>query len=144
MDNPTRDKKSHLLIETTGCNKADGSTTLAWVRSRHAEELRGEEWAPIGGSDFGRQGRQQDILFQLAGRAGGFSSPASLVNKLSAVTASVRLDSSWSFASAVAAGYKYRGISKNSVTRFSIGVKNYRTPRGAQVLLPKPFASYLP
>lgn len=145
VDNPTRDKKSHLLIETAGCQQADGETTLAWVRSRHGEELRNGEWVAAGGSDFGRQGRQQDVLFQLANKAAGFSSPASLVNKLSAVTSSVRLDSSWSFASAVGAGYRYRGISKSSTTRFSIGVKNYRTPRGAQVLLPtKPFASYLP
>lgn len=145
VDLPTRDKKSHLLIDQTGCNKANGATTLAWVRSRHGEQLKGEAWVPVGGSDFGRQTRQQDVLFQLAGKAAGFSSPASLVNKLSAVTSSVRLDSSWSFASAVGAAYKYRGISKNSVTRFTIGVRNYRTPRGAQVLLPtKPFASYLP
>jgi len=145
VDLPTRDKKSHLLIETTGCNPANGTTALAWVRSRHAEELKGEAWVPAGGSDFGRQARQQDVLFQLAGKAAGFSSPASLVNKLSAVTNSMRLDSSWSFASAVGAAYKYRGITKNSVTRFTIGVRNYRTPRGAQVLLPtKPFASYLP
>lgn len=145
VDLPTRDKKSHLLIEKTGCNPANGTTALAWVRSRHAEELKGEAWVPAGGSDFGRQARQQDVLFQLAGRAAGFSSPASLVNKLSAVTNSVRLDSSWSFASAVSAAYKYRGITKSSVTRFTIGVRNYRTPRGAQVLLPtKPFASYLP
>jgi hypothetical protein len=68
-----------------------------------------------------------------------------LVNTLSAVTGSVRLDSSWSFSSAVSTAWKYRGISKDSVSRFSIGVRNYRTPRGAQVLLPtKPFASYLP
>jgi LCP family protein required for cell wall assembly len=145
VDYPTRDLKSHLLIETAGCQKANGATTLAWVRSRHGEELRGGKWVATGGSDFGRQARQQDTLFQLANKASGFSSPASLVSKLSAITASVRLDSQWSFSSAVAAGYKYRGISKSSTTRFSIGVKNYRTPRGAQVLLPtKPFASYLP
>lgn len=145
VDNPTRDSKSHLLIEETGCNKANGATTLAWVRSRHGEELRGGQWVAVGGSDFGRQGRQQDVLFQLAARASGFSSPASLANKLSAVTSSVRLDSQWSFGSAVAAGWRYRGISKSSTTRFSIDVKNYRTPRGAQVLLPtKPFAGYLP
>ncbi|MEX1038848.1 MAG: LCP family protein [Acidimicrobiia bacterium] len=145
VDYPTRDLKSHLLIEEPGCQTADGTTTLAWVRSRHGEELRGEDWVAVGGSDFGRQGRQQDVLFQLAGKAAGFSSPASLVNTLSAVTGSVRLDSSWSFSSAVSTAWKYRGISKGSVTRFSIGVRNYRTPGGAQVLLPtRPFASYLP
>ncbi len=145
VDYPTRDLKSKLLIEETGCNTAGGETALAWVRSRHGEELRGEEWVSVGGSDFARQGRQQDVLFQLAGKASGFSSPTTLVNKLAAVTASVRLDSSWSFASAVSTGWKYRGISKSSVTRFSIGVRDYRTPGGAQVLLPtRPFADYLP
>jgi LCP family protein required for cell wall assembly len=145
VDYPTRDLKSHLLIEEPGCQSADGATTLAWVRSRRGEELRGDEWVLVGGSDFGRQGRQQDVLFKLAGKAAGFSSPTSLVNTLAAVTGSVHLDSSWSFSSAVSTAWKYRGISKDSVTRFSISVKNYRTPRGAQVLLPtKPFASYLP
>jgi LCP family protein required for cell wall assembly len=145
VDYPTRDLKSHLLIEEPGCQTVDGTTALAWVRSRHGQELRNGSWVSVGGSDFGRQGRQQDVLFQLAGKAAGFSSPTTLVNTLSAVTGSVRLDSSWSFSSAVSTAWKYRGISKDSVTRFSIGVRNYRTPRGAQVLLPtKPFASYLP
>jgi LCP family protein required for cell wall assembly len=136
VDNPTRDAKSHLLIETPGCQTVDGETALAWVRSRHAEELVGEEWRAVGGSDFGRQRRQQDVLFQLAGNAAGFSSPASLADKLSAVAASVRVDSSWSFGQAVGAAWKYRGISKDQVRRFSISVSNYRTSYGAQVLLP--------
>lgn len=145
VDYPTRDAKSHLLIEEPGCQTADGTVTLAWVRSRHTEQLKGEDWVSIGGSDFARQTRQQDVLFQLAGKAAGFSSPASLVNTLSAVVSTVRVDSSWSFGSAVSTAYKYRGISKSSVTRFTIGVRNYVTPGGAQVLLPtKPFASYLP
>ncbi|MEX0796263.1 MAG: LCP family protein [Acidimicrobiia bacterium] len=145
VDYPTRDLKSHLLIEEPGCQTVNGTTTLAWVRSRQGQELRNGSWVGAGGSDFGRQGRQQDVLFQLAGKAAGFSSPTNLVNTLSAVTGSVRLDSSWSFSSAVSSAWQYRGITKDSVIRFSIGVRNYRTPRGAQVLLPtKPFASYLP
>ncbi len=145
VDYPTRDLKSKLLIEEAGCQVVDGATALAWVRSRHGEELRGETWVDVGGSDFGRQARQRDALFQLAGKAAGFSSPGSLVSTLSAVTSSVRLDSGWSFSSAVSTAWKYRGISKSSVTQVSIGVRSYRTPGGAQVLLPtKPFASYLP
>jgi LCP family protein required for cell wall assembly len=145
VDYPTRDLKSHLMIEQVGCQPVDGTTALAWVRSRHGEELRNGVWVAVGGSDFGRQSRQQDALYQLAGKAAGFSSPGSLVSTLAAVTGSVRLDSSWSFASAVSTAWRYRGISESSVTGFSIGVKNYRTPGGAQVLLPtKPFAGYLP
>jgi LCP family protein required for cell wall assembly len=136
VDNPRRDIKSHLLLETTGCQRVGGETALAWVRSRHPEELVGGEWQALGGSDFGRQRRQQDALFQLAGRAAGFSSPASLTDKLSAVASSVRLDSSWSFGQAVSTAWRYRGISKDDVRRFSIEVSNYRTSHGAAVLLP--------
>lgn len=144
VERPTRDLKSHLLIEATGCQRVDGETALAWVRSRHQEELAGGEWEASGGSDFQRQQRQQDVLFQLAARASGFSSPGSLVNKLSAVGSSVRLDSSWSFGDAVAAAWRYRGIDRSEVRRFSISVANYRTSYGAAVLLPTvPFRDQL-
>lgn len=145
VDYPTRDLKSGLLIEEAGCNTADGVTALAWVRSRKTEQLKDGQWVSIGSSDFSRQARQQDVLFQLAAKAAGFSSPTTLVTTLSAVTSSVKLDSSWSFVSAVTTAYRYRGLSQSSVTRFTIGVRNYRTPGGASVLLPTSyFASYLP
>ncbi len=145
VDYPTRDAKSQLDIPTPGCQRVDGATALAWVRSRHTEQLKGEdEWVQVAGSDFARQRRQQDVLFQLAGRAAGFSSPATLANRLSAVSSSVRLDSSWSFGQAVSAAWRYRGISKSSVHRFSIEIVNFKTPRGAAVLLPaKPFQEQL-
>lgn len=136
VDAPSRDAKSHLAIETAGCQRVGGETALAWVRSRHMEQLVDGEWLSVGGSDFGRQRRQQDVLFQLAGRAAGFSSPGSLVDRLSTVASYVRLDSSWTFGQAVSAGWKYRGVSKNSVRRFSIEVSNHRSPQGAAVLLP--------
>ena len=136
VDAPSRDAKSHLELEEPGCQRVGGETALAWVRSRHMEQLVDEEWVSVGGSDFGRQVRQQDVLFQLAGRAASFSSPGSLVNRLSAVASFVRLDSSWSFGDAVSTAWKYRGISKSDVRRFSIDVRNHRSRQGAAVLLP--------
>ncbi|MGB7860905.1 MAG: LCP family protein, partial [Acidimicrobiia bacterium] len=91
---PTRDANSGLDIPS-GCQTANGDTALAWVRSRHTQQLKGEVWVQVVGSDFARQKRQQDVLFQLAAKAGRFSSPTSLVNKLSAVASSIRVDSSW-------------------------------------------------
>ena len=135
VDYPTRDIKAHLDIPA-GCQWANGATTLAWVRSRHTEQLKGEQWVQVAGSDYARQKRQQDVLFQLAGRAAKFSSPASLSTKLSAISSAIRLDSSWSLGSAVAVAWKYRGISKSGVSRFSISADGYRTPQGAAVLLP--------
>lgn len=144
VDHPTRDLQAHLELESAGCQRVDGETALAWVRSRHPEQLIGEDWVPTRGSDFTRQRHQQDVLFQLAGKAASFSSPASLADRLSAVASSVRLDSSWSFGQAVATGWRYRGISKSSVDRFTISVIEYRSPAGAAVLLPaKPFIEQL-
>ena len=144
IDRPRRDLKSHLLLSTTGCQRVDGEVALAWVRSRHPEELVEGEWRPIGGSDFGRQERQQDVLFQLAGRAARFSSPGALTNRLAAVSRSVRLDSAWSFSEAVGAAWRYRGIQKSDVKRFTIEATDYRTPNGAAVLLPAvPFRDQL-
>jgi hypothetical protein len=83
-------------------------------------------------------------LFQLAGRAASFSSPAALTDRLAAVASSVRLDSSWSFGQAVGAAWRYRGIGRDDVHRFSIDVRNYRTSYGAAVLLPtRPFRDHL-
>ncbi len=137
VDFPTRDAKSHLDIPGGGCRRVNGETTLAWVRSRHTEQLRNGSWVQVAGSDFARQERQQDILFQLADKAAGFSSPVSLTDKLAAVAESVRLDSSWGFGEAVSTAWRYRGISKDSVSRFSIEADNHFTPGGAQVLLPR-------
>ena len=136
VDYPSRDAKSKLDITEPGCQVVDGDTALAWVRSRGMEQFIDEDWVVVSGSDFGRQTRQQDVLFQLAGKAASFSSPTSLSSKLSAVASSVRLDSSWSFGQAVSVGWKYRGVTKSSVDRFSISVRDYRTSGGAQVLLP--------
>ena len=134
-DYPTVDHKSHLEL-AGGCVRADGVTTLAWVRSRHTEQLISGEWRQVAGSDFARQRRQQDILFQLAGQIATFSSLTDFDNRIRAVTAAVRLDSGWSFPNVVRTAWRYRGISRSEVRTFSVEVRNYRTSGGAAVLLP--------
>ncbi len=136
VDYPTRDAKSGLNITEPGCHDADGALTLAWVRSRGAEQLIEGEWVRVTGSDYTRQERQQDVLFQLAANAAGFPSPASLTSRLNAVASSLRLDSAWTFGQAISTAWQYRGISRSSVSGFSIAIANYRTPAGAAVLLP--------
>lgn len=144
VDHPTRDAKAHLNIDREGCQVVDGETALAWVRSRQPEQLIEGRWKAVKGSDFTRQAHQQDVLFQLAGNAAGFSSPADLADRLSAVASSLRLDSSWTLSRAVGAAWTYRGITKDGVQRFTISVSDYRTSYGAQVLLPtEPFKTQL-
>ena len=105
------------------------------IRGRNGRRRSRIQWVAAAGSDFTRQRRQQDVLFQLAGRAAGFSSPTSLTSRLAAAASSVRLDSAWSLAEAVGTAWRYRGIGKDDVHRFSISVREYRTSYGAQVLL---------
>jgi LCP family protein required for cell wall assembly len=141
VDSPTRDTKSGLRIRDAGCANADGRTALAWVRSRHPEERVNGKWVARSGSDYTRQRRQQDVLFQLAGKMANYATPASLTSRLSVMAETVRLDSSWSFASAISAAWRYRGISESSVARFSIDARSYRTPGGASVLVPTRYFS---
>jgi LCP family protein required for cell wall assembly len=142
-DYPTMDEKSHLELPG-GCIEADGATTLAWVRSRHTQQLIDGEWRQVAGSDFARQRRQQQILFQLADQVASFSSLTSFDNRIRAVAGAVRLDQGWSFPNVVRTAWRYRGISRDQVKSFSVEVKNYRTSSGAAVLIPTvPFNSSL-
>jgi LCP family protein required for cell wall assembly len=144
VDHPTRDAKAHLELVDAGCQVVGGTTALAWVRSRHPEQLVDGTWRSITASDFTRQEHQQDVLFQLAEKAATFSSPATLTERLAAAASSVRLDSSWTLGQAVGIAWDYRGISRDSVERFAIAVDDYLTSYGAQVLLPsEPFKAQL-
>ena len=134
-DNPARDPRSGLDLPG-GCVAADGYTTLAWVRSRHTEQLIDGTWQVVAGSDFSRQSRQQDVLFQLAGKLGSFGSVGSLDATMAAVAESVRVDSGWSFSDVVATAWRYRGVSRDSVNRISVAVADYVTSAGAYVLAP--------
>ncbi|MFO7298992.1 MAG: LCP family protein [Actinomycetes bacterium] len=137
VDRPTRDINSGLLIEQAGCHVLDGGMALAWVRSRHTEEMIDGEWKAVAASDFTRQGKQQDVLFQLAAKAARFQSPGALAERLGAVSGAIRLDSGWTFSSAVSTAWRYRGIRKDDVVRFGIDASNMRSPEGAAVLTPK-------
>jgi anionic cell wall polymer biosynthesis LytR-Cps2A-Psr (LCP) family protein len=90
----------------------------------------------VAGSDFDRQRRQQDILFQLARNLANFDSLGSLGSRLEAVGGAVRLDAGWSFGDAVATAWRYRGIGQDGVNRLSVRVADLRTSAGELVLAP--------
>lgn len=59
-----KDSYSHLPETLAGCNKLDGKTTLAYIRSRHTmTKLENQSWSyDSSGSDFGRITRQQQVI----------------------------------------------------------------------------------
>lgn len=135
VDHPTRDSKAELYLDA-GCTLADGAVTLAWVRSRHTQELVDGVWRSVGASDFTRQEHQQDVLIKLLGKVRQFGSLAALGELADELADYVRLDESFSIGDAVSLAWSYRDIDPSSLQRVSLTYENYRTPAGAAVLLP--------
>ncbi len=133
---PTRDIKAHLDIPA-GCMNAGGETALAWVRSRHTEQLVGGEWKTISSSDFSRQARQQDVLLQLAQKLAAYRSPTSLADALNRLSSAVRLDDGWGLTEIATLGFRYRDLSTDDVIQIRLDAEDYRTSGGAWVLLPR-------
>lgn len=134
-DHPIRDEKSGLNL-AAGCQLAGGDQTLAWVRSRSPEIFQDGEWVSAAGSDFDRQRKQQEVLFQLADVLSSYDSVGALTGALQNLASVVRMDSGFGVGEAASLGFRYRGIGPGDVIRLSIPVQNYRTGAGAQVLIP--------
>lgn len=134
-DYPIRDAKSGLNL-AAGCQLADGDQTLAWVRSRSPQIYRDGAWVNAPGSDFDRQRKQQEVLFQLADVLSSYDSVGALTGALQNLASVVRLDAGFGAGEAAGLGFRYRGLGPSDVIRLSIGVQNYRTGAGAQVLIP--------
>lgn len=66
-EHPVRDKFSDLDLPNPGCQNLQGDMALAWVRSRHHEELIDGKWRQDPTGDLGRITRQQEFLTKLMG-----------------------------------------------------------------------------
>lgn len=65
---PARDLKSGLDVEA-GRQTLDGSQALAYARSRKYQEYRDGQWVGVEGTDIGRVGRQQALVFAMLSAA---------------------------------------------------------------------------
>jgi LCP family protein required for cell wall assembly len=91
---PARDLKSGLEIAEAGTQVVDGSTALAYARSRSYEELIDGNWQATDGGDIARTGRQREVLMKILAKT---SSPSGLIRSprvLTEVTANLTVDSS--------------------------------------------------
>ena len=131
---PTRDEKADLDIVEPGCY-SDGATALAYARSRNALQLVDGEWRQAWSSDFARQQHQRDLLLDLAGGLRN-SSRLELLGSLQDLSHTLRLDRGWSVTEAVDWALRYRDLSPSDVAQLRIPVDDYRSPTGAQVLVP--------
>ena len=134
FEHPTYDEKAGLDVREPTCY-IDGSTALAYARSRDATQFIDGEWRQAWSSDFARQEHQRQLLLQLAGQMQD-SSLSTILSTLQGLSHTVRLDGGWSLTEAVEWVWRYRGLDTSQVTQIRIPVEDYRTPEGAQVLIP--------
>ena len=131
---PTRDEKAMLDIAEPGCY-SDGKTALAYARSRNARQLVDGEWRLAWSSDFARQRHQRELLLKLAGGLRS-ASRMDLLLVLQDLSHTLRLDRGWSVTEALDMALAYRDMDPSAVTQLNIPVEDYRSPAGAQVLVP--------
>ena len=136
VDNPVRDWRAQLDLPA-GCSHVGGDQALAWVRTRHTEELVDGEWRPVpGASDLTREQHQQEMLFKVADRIASLGSLSAFSNVASSVAGVIHLDSRFAFGDAVSLAWSFRGVSSSSVRRVHVSVDDYITKQGAWVLIP--------
>jgi LCP family protein required for cell wall assembly len=86
-----RDQVTHLNLRA-GEQQLDGAEVLAYVRSRHYEELRNGQWVADESDDEGRIGRQHQVATALLDRMAGLEEPAMLGQLLVSAAEHVTVD----------------------------------------------------
>lgn len=136
VQNPVRDRRANLEL-AEGCTQADGEQTLAWMRSRHTQELTDSGWQTIPGmNDLARNQRQREFLIDMMGRIADVSSPQAMASAAQAVAPYVTVDSELSLTSAVNLALTLRGLDSGEITELEVPVYDAETEDGAAVLMP--------
>lgn len=107
--NPSRDTASGLVIEEAGTHHLDGTQALAYVRSRHFEELKDGVWVEDPLSDLGRVARQRAFLSSLLTEVTSTKNPFEISSISDAMSVGMKLDDAMNFLDAIRLGWQFRG-----------------------------------
>jgi LCP family protein required for cell wall assembly len=136
VENQVRDQRADLDLPA-GCTLADGEQTLAWMRSRHTEELTDDGWRIMPGvNDLVRNERQRAFLIDIMGRIADVTSPQAMAAAGQSVAPFVTVDSELSLVRAVNLAWTLRGLGSGSIVELEVPVYDATTDGGARVLLP--------
>jgi LCP family protein required for cell wall assembly len=136
VENPVRDQRANLNLPA-GCTDATGAQTLAWMRSRHTQELVDGRWQTVPGiNDLVRNERQRAFLIEMMSRLGDIGSPQALTSIAQTVAPFVTVDSELSIVDAIDLAMTMRGLESGSITELDVPVYDFITDAGASVLLP--------
>ena len=111
---PARDKGSGLSVDA-GHQTLDGSSALAYARSRHYQELRNGSWVSIDGGDIGRTRRQQQIILAILTELKRPSSIADLSGLLQAFAGYVTVDATLSQKTLLDLAWAMRSVDASTI-----------------------------
>lgn len=136
LEYPVRDARANLQMPA-GCTDASGEQTLAWLRSRHTQELTENGWRIMPGvNDLVRNERQRAFLIDMMGRVSDFSSPQAMRSVARSVAPFVTVDSEFSLVEAIDLALTMRGLGTSSIVELDVPVYDSFTEAGEAVLLP--------
>ena len=131
-----RDDRANLDLPA-GCTLASGEQTLAWMRSRHTQELTADGWRIMPGiNDLVRNERQRAFLIDMMGRLSDVTSPQQMASIGQTVAPFVTVDSELRLVDAVNLALTMRGLGNGSVSELDVPVFDAMTEAGAAVLVP--------
>jgi LCP family protein required for cell wall assembly len=136
VERRVRDVRANLALPA-GCTHADGSQTLAWLRSRHTQELTEEGWQQIAGvSDLTRNDRQREFMIFMMGYMGDLSNPQDIIGVAQAIAPYVTVDDQLSLMNAVGLATTINGMGSGAFEELLIPVADFTADSGAAVLVP--------
>jgi len=132
---PARDEHSGLWVPQTGMVELNGEQALAYVRSRHFEQMQPSgEWVEDPRADIGRMERQRTFLTIVIAKLSETRNPLSLASAASDMSTGLRIDDEMSFSDAIRLGWGMRGKTPEALD-LTPALSNERNNSGAVLIL---------
>jgi LCP family protein required for cell wall assembly len=132
---PARDTHSGLWVPQTGLVELNGEQALAYVRSRHFEQMQPSgEWVEDPRADLGRMERQRAFLTEVIGKLSDTRNPFSLAGAAGDMSTGLRIDDEMSFFDAIRLGWGMRGKTPEALD-LQPALSNDRNDSGAVLIL---------
>jgi polyisoprenyl-teichoic acid--peptidoglycan teichoic acid transferase len=139
---PVRDRDASgnnvagLDIDQSGCVTLGGGQALAYVRSRHFQQLVDGQWQADPRGDIGRIERQQDFIRRAvrAALSEGLTNPTKLNQLLNVADRNIVIDSELDGRDVVNIGQRFQSLAPDTLNQRSLVVEDFRTSAGAAVL----------
>lgn len=135
-DEQKRVNPTGLDIRQTGCVELGGEQALAYVRSRHYQQLIDGEWQSDPAGDLNRITRQQEFIRKTLAQAvaRGFRNPARLSSLIDVAVQNVTLDSQLRFRDLTTLSRQFRSVQPESLQSYALPTTPGKTAAGADVL----------